>query len=78
MEFYEIGTKLKALRKEKELSQEALAKEVGITRQTLAKLERGEIGRVSMLVFLKLLGALGQEMQIEKKKPFYYFDPKSI
>ncbi len=78
MEFYEIGTKLRILRKEKGYSQETLAKEIGITRQTLAKIEKGEIGKVSLLVFLKLLDVLDQEMQIDEKKPFYYFDPKSI
>ena len=78
MEFYEIGKKLRILRKEKGYSQESLGKEIGITRQTLAKIEKGEIGKVSLLVFLKLLDVLDQEMQIDEKKPFYYFDPKSI
>ena len=78
MEFYEIGEKIRSLRKEKGLSQEALANQIGITRQTLAKLEKGEIGKVSLLVFLKLLDVLGQEFNVEEKKPFYYFDPESI
>jgi len=78
MEFYEIGEKIRSLRKEKGLSQEALAKQIGITRQTLAKLEKGEIGKVSLLVFLRLIDVLGQELKIEEKKPFYYFDPESV
>jgi len=78
MEFYEIGEKIRSLRKEKRLSQEILAKKAGISRQTLAKMEKGEIGKVSFLVFLKLLDALGQEMNIEEKKPFYYFDSDSV
>jgi len=78
MEFYESGEKIRSLRKKKGLSQEALANQIGITRQTLAKLEKGEIGKVSLLVFLKLLDVLGQEFNVEEKKPFYDFDPESI
>lgn len=78
MEFYEIGEKIKESRKEKNLSQTALADRVGITRQTLSKLENGEIGKISLQVFVKVLEALDQELSVDDKKPFYYFDPKSI
>ena len=78
MEFYEIGKQIKTLRKEKKLSQSLLADQIGITRQTLSKLENGEIGKVSLQVFIKILDALNQELHIEEKKPFYYFDPKSV
>ena len=78
MEFYEISKKIKELRKAKKLSQDHLAKQVGISRQTLAKLEKGEIGKISLQVFIKILEVLDQEMYIEEKKPFYYFDPKSV
>ncbi len=78
MEFYEIAQKIKEIRKEKKLSQNTLATQVGITRQTLSKLENGEIGKVSLQMFIKILEALDQELHIEAKKPFYYFDPKSI
>jgi|AGBJ01.1.fsa_nt_gi transcriptional regulator with XRE-family HTH domain len=78
MEFYEISQKIKNLRKAKKLSQDHLAKQVGISRQTLSKLEKGEIGKISLQVFIKILEALDHEMHIEEKKPFYYFDPKSV
>ena len=78
MEFYEIGEEIKKIRKEKNLSQTTLADKVGITRQTLSKLENGEIGKISLQVFVKVLEALDQELSIDDKKPFYYFDPKSI
>jgi len=78
MEFYEIAEKIKNIRKEKKLSQSALAEKVGVSRQTLSKLENGEIGKISLQVFMKILDALEQEMHIEEKKPFYYFDPKSV
>ena len=78
MEFYEIADKIKNIRKEKKLSQSTLAEKVGISRQTLSKLENGEIGKISLQVFIKVLDVLDQEMQIEEEKPFYYFDPKSV
>ncbi len=78
MEFYEIGQQIKDIRKEKKLSQSTLAGKVGITRQTLSKLEKGDIAKTSLQVFIKILEALDQEFYIEDKKPFYYFDPKSV
>lgn len=78
MEFYEVGQKVKTLRKEQHFSQSDLAKQVGISRQTLSKLEKGNIDKVSLQVFIKIIDHLGQELIIEERKPFYYFDPKSI
>ena len=78
MEFYEIGEKIKKMRKERKLSQSKLAERVGITRQTLSKLEKGQIGKISLQVFIKILDGLNQELHLEEKKPFYYFDPKSV
>ena len=78
MEFYDIGELLKTARKEKKLTQSELAKQVGVTRQTLSKLEKGLIDKVSLQLFIKILEVLGKELHIEDKKPFYYFDPKSV
>ena len=78
MEFYEIADKIKNIRKEKKLSQSALAEKVGVSRQTLSKLESGELGKISLQVFIKVLEVLEQQMHIEEQKPFYYFDPKSV
>ncbi len=78
MEFYEIALSLKKVRKEKKLTQSTLADKVGITRQTLSKLENGSIDKVSLQLFMKILEGLDLEMDISEKKPFYYFDPKSI
>jgi transcriptional regulator with XRE-family HTH domain len=78
MEFYEIGELIKTARKEKKLTQSDLAKDVGITRQTLSKLEKGLIDKVSLQLFIKILETLGKELEVKDKKPFYYFDPESI
>ena len=78
MEFYEIAEHLKIARKEKKLTQNELAKQVGVTRQTLSKLEKGLINKVSLQLFIKILEALDKELLVEDKKPFYYFDSKSL
>jgi len=82
MEFYEIGETIKGtikgLRKEKKLTQAKLAQKVGITRQTLSKLEKGEIDKVSLQVFIKILDAIDYELEISEKRPFYYFDVDSL
>jgi len=78
MEFYNIATRIKEIRKFKKLTQTEVAKKVGITRQTFAKLEKGEIGKVSLLAFIKILDVLEYELEIEEKKPFYYFDADEV
>lgn len=78
MEFYEIGQTIKKIRQSKKITQAELALKAGITRQTLSKLENGEIDKVSVQVFVKLLDALEYKLQLEEKKPFYYFDLNSI
>jgi len=78
MEFYKIGETIRKLRKEKKLTQEQLAKRVGITRQTLSKLENGDIHKVSLQVFIKILDVFDYELEISEKKPFYYFDVNSL
>ena len=78
MEFYEIAERMKELRKSKKMTQQQLSQKVGISRQTLAKLEKGEISKVSLLVFIKILDVLEYEIKLEEKKPFYYFDVDEV
>ena len=78
MQFYEIGEKIKEYRKLNKLTQDNLAKEVGISRQTLSKLENGELPKISLATFLKILNALNLELEITEQKPTFYFDPNSL
>ena len=48
MKLYEIGQKIKVLREEKKLTQEGLANICGISRVTLGKVEKGELGKTSV------------------------------
>ena len=78
MQFFNIGSTIKEYRKANSLTQQKLASKVGITRQTLSKLEKGEIPKISLATFIKILDTLELELDITEKKPFYYFDAGEI
>jgi len=62
MKIFEIGKKIRLLRKEKGLTQEALANLANISRVTLGKVERGQMGAVSVVTLDIILDALGYEL----------------
>ncbi|HIC45107.1 MAG TPA: XRE family transcriptional regulator [Sulfurimonas sp.] len=68
MQLYEIGKKIKELRKEKGLTQEALAELAGISRVTLGKLERGDTISITMNTLYILLDCLSYEFIIQAKE----------
>jgi len=70
MNLFEVGTKLKRLRKEKGLSQEVLSRKAGISRVTLGKIERGELGVTSVKSLDTLLSTLGYEISFIQKRGF--------
>ena len=66
----ELGETIKSLRKQKSLSQEALAEQAGISRATLSKLENGYIANISIVVVNQILSLLGYEIEIKASNPF--------
>lgn len=70
MKLYEIGSKIKKLREEKKLTQEELAKSCGLSRVTLGKVERGELGSTSVKTLDVLLSTLGFELDFKSKNGF--------
>lgn len=67
MKLFEIGAKIRELRKKASLTQEELAKKVGISRVTLGKLERGEVGTISIKTLDVILSTLGYEIEFVQK-----------
>ncbi len=67
MQLYEIGPKIKKLRKDKKITQESLSKLSGISRVTLGKLERSVVSSVSIKTLDILLAALSYEIDIKSK-----------
>ena len=66
----ELGETIKNLRKQKGLSQEALAEQAGISRATLSKMENGYIANISIVVINQILSLLGYEIEIKAANPF--------
>ena len=66
----ELGEKIRQLRKEKKISQVVLAKNVGISRTTLSKLENGYISNISIVTLDSVLNNLNYELDIKPLNPF--------
>lgn len=70
MKLHEIGQQIKALREAKKLTQEELASKCGISRVTLGKVERGELGNTSVKALDIILFNLGLEIEFKTKQGF--------
>lgn len=70
MNLFELGTKIKTLRKEQKMTQEELARSAGISRVTLGKIEKGHFGSVSVKTLDLIINALGHEIELKTKNGF--------
>ena len=70
MKLYEIGQQIKTLREAKKLTQELLALKCGISRVTLGKVERGELGNTSVKTLDIILASLGLEIEFKTIQGF--------
>lgn len=70
MKLDELGMKIKVLRKERGLTQDELAKLAGISRVTLGKLERDQLGSITLRTIDIILDALEYELDIKRKNSF--------
>jgi transcriptional regulator with XRE-family HTH domain len=61
-----IAARIAARRKALGMSQAALAKRAGIGRSTLDALENGRLGELGFSKILRLLSALGLELQLQE------------
>ena len=67
MKLFDIGKKVRVLRKEQGMTQEELAKIADISRVTLGKLERGQMGAVSIRTLDVILHSLNHELSISQR-----------
>ncbi|MDZ7819513.1 MAG: helix-turn-helix transcriptional regulator [Aliarcobacter sp.] len=70
MKLYEIGQQIRTLREAKKLTQEQLATKCGISRVTLGKVERGELGNTSVKTLDIILASLGLEIEFKTIRGF--------
>lgn len=69
---HELGQRLEQLRLEKNIDQQTLADELGVTRKTYRALAKGEGKLVNLIKALRVLGELEQ---LEKLLPATTFSP---
>lgn len=67
MNLDEIGKQIKQLRKEKKLTQQTLGNKAGISRVTLGKVERGEMGNISVRSLDIVLDTLDYQIAFRPK-----------
>lgn len=70
MKLDEIGIEIRSLRKAKRLTQGQLADIAGISRVTLGKLERGQLGSITLKTMDIILDVLGYEIAFKTKNEF--------
>ena len=75
MKLFEIGNKIRELRKSKGVTQEELGKVADISRVTLGKLERGQVGAVSVKSLDVILDFLGYEIEFKRQDEFGFGVP---
>lgn len=69
MKLYEVGEKIKTLRKEKKITQQQLAQRCGISRVTIGKIENGDV-HVTLKTLDLMLHTLGYEIEFKKVSGF--------
>jgi len=74
MDYLELGQQIARLRKNKKLTQQALADYAGISRATLNALENGRVGDVGTRKLLKIVDLLGYEIRLREKSSFPTFE----
>ncbi len=70
MTLSELGDRIKKLRKERNITQQELAKRSGISRTTLSRIENGYFAKISVVTLEKILSLLGMSLDIKPKNPF--------
>ena len=76
MKLFEIGAQIKKLRKGAGMTQAELAQKAGISRVTLGKCERGQMGAVSIRTLDIILNSLGYEIELKEKVKNSFGIPK--
>lgn len=74
MDFYELGKELATLRKSKNISQQAISKDLNISRATISNFESGTSSDIGLKKLLQIIDYLGYEIILKEKSPFPVFE----
>ena len=73
MDFYELGKELATLRKSKNISQQAISKNLNISRATISNFESGTSSDIGLKKVLQIIDYLGYEINLKEKSHFHFF-----
>ena len=74
MDFYELGKELATLRTSKNISQQAISKNLNISRATISNFESGTSSDIGLKKVLQIIDYLGYEINLKEKSPFPVFE----
>ena len=74
MDFYELGKELALLRKNKNISQQTISKDLNISRATISNFESGTSSDIGLKKILQIVDYLGYEINLKEKSPFPIFE----
>jgi transcriptional regulator with XRE-family HTH domain len=74
MDFYELGKELATLRKSRNISQQAISKNLNISRATISNFESGTSSDIGLKKVLQIIDYLGYEINLKEKSPFPVFE----
>ncbi|MDN5113054.1 helix-turn-helix domain-containing protein [Aliarcobacter butzleri] len=74
MDFYELGKELAILRKNKNISQQTISKDLNISRATISNFESGTSFDIGLKKVLQIIDYLGYEINLKEKSPFPVFE----
>lgn len=74
LDITELGSTLRQLRRQRGVSQQSMAEDVGISRMTMNGLEKGRVHDVGFMKVLKILDYLGYELHLHKKSRLPTFE----
>ena len=74
MDFDELGKELATLRKSKNISQQAISKDLNMSRATISNFESGTSSDIGLKKVLQIIDYLGYEINLKEKSPFPVFE----
>ena len=64
LDLYEVGQRVRLLRRAANLTQPELAKRSGVSRATIAALESGKLGELGFVKLTKILAVVGLDLRL--------------
>ncbi|MBJ6750989.1 helix-turn-helix domain-containing protein [Geomonas anaerohicana] len=63
---FELGQEIRKVRKLRQVTQEQIARELGMSRATISQLEAGTVQEIGIRKVIRVLDYLGLELQVRK------------